>query len=142
MKNISKISWLQKARESWENKGDKRPPFAVVPKKGQRSVWDFPRPSIIERVRKPILVKYQERIIADSKNFLAVLETASPPTYYIPNEDVDISALVQIEGKTSMCEWKGYALYWERKDNDTLLLAWSYPKLFPEFEQLKNYLAF
>lgn len=41
-----------------------------------------------------------------------------------------------------MCEWKGSAVYWALKTNIDLPVAWSYPKPFPEFEELKNYLAF
>ncbi len=31
---------LQNARDGWSNRGSKRPPFAIEPKEGQRSVWD------------------------------------------------------------------------------------------------------
>jgi len=135
-------NWLQKARESWENTGNKRPLFAVEPKKGQRSVWDFPRPPIIEKVSKPILVNYQAKRIADSQNALAVLETASPPTYYIPKSDIDITTLTRIPGKTSLCEWKGNAIYWTLKTMIDQPVAWSYPNPFPEFSVLKDHIAF
>ena len=137
-----KISWLQKARESWGYKGDKRPPFAVTPKDGQRSVWDFPRPPIIEKVHKQVTVSYEGKIIADSRNAIAVLETASPPTYYIPDQDIAMDMLSAIPKKTSLCEWKGSAIYWSLKSKPDLPVAWSYPKPFREFEGLKNHLAF
>ena len=138
----TQINWLQKARESWNNIGDKRPSFAIVPKKGQRSVWDFPRPPIIEKVSKAVLVNYKDETIADSHNVLAVLETASPPTYYIPQGDIDLSYLTRIIGKTSMCEWKGNAIYWALETMTDRPVAWSYPNPFPEFKALKNYIAF
>lgn len=141
-KRKSEITWLQKARESWSNTGNKRPPFAVEPKKGQRSVWDFPRPPIIEKISKPIVVKNKAKEIAASRDALAVLETASPPTYYIPECDIDMSALVRIPGKTSMCEWKGNAIYWALKTMIDLPVAWSYTNPFPEFVALENHLAF
>ncbi len=137
-----KISWLQKARESWNHKGDKRPPFAVTPNEGQRSVWDFPRPPILEKVHKQVTVGYQGKLIADSRNAVAVLETASPPTYYIPDQDIDMDLLTNIPGKTSLCEWKGSAIYWALKDMADFPVAWSYPKPFTEFEGLKHHLAF
>lgn len=133
---------LQKAREGWTNTGSKRPPFAIEPKEGQRSVWDFPRPPIIEKVRKSIVVKYQGKRILDSQNALAVLETASPPTYYIPNCDIEMGLLVKIPGKTSMCEWKGNAIYWALKNTINRPIAWSYPNPFPEFEDLNEHIAF
>ncbi|WP_437372832.1 DUF427 domain-containing protein [Maribacter litoralis] len=136
------MNWLQKARESWSNTGNRRPVFAIEPKKGQRSVWDFPRPPIIEKVRKSVLVNYQGERIADSSDTLAVLETASPPTYYIPKLDIDMSLLVQIPGKTSMCEWKGNAIYLALKTMTERSVAWSYLNPFPEFKELKNHVAF
>lgn len=135
-------SWLRKARESWDNTGNERPPFAVAPKEGQRSVWDFPRPPVIENVSKPVLVEHQGKVIADSHATLAVLETASPPTYYIPRSDVDMGALVEMPGKSSMCEWKGNAKYWALKTIKDRSVAWSYSNPFPEFEALKDYMAF
>jgi len=141
-KRKTEKTWLHKARESWNNTGNKRPPFAIEPKKGQRSVWDFPRPPVIESVSKPVSVEYQGKVIADSPDVLAILETASPPTYYIPRSDVDMSALVEMAGKTSMCEWKGNAKYWTLKTIGEQPVAWSYPNPFPEFEALKDYMAF
>ena len=133
---------MQKARESWGHTGNKRPPFALEPGKGQRSAWDFPRPPIIEKVRKSVLVNYQGEAIADSSNALAVLETASPPTYYIPELDIDMSVLVQIRGKASLCEWKGSAVYFALKTMTERPVAWSYLNPFPEFQDLQNHVAF
>lgn len=142
MKNDTEKTWLQKARESWGNTGNQRPSFAVKPKAGQRSVWDFPRPPAIEKVEKKVSVEYQGNVIAESHDALAILETASPPTFYIPRNDVDMSALVEIPGKTSMCEWKGNAKYWTLKSIDERPVAWSYSNPFPEFEAIKEYMAF
>lgn len=75
--------WLEAARGHWNFKGRKRPEFAVVPKRGQRSVWDFPRPPVIELVKKPVKVLFNDSVLAQSERCLSVLETASPPTYYI-----------------------------------------------------------
>lgn len=141
-KRKTEINGLQKARESWRNRGKKRPPFAIEPEKWQRSVWDFPRPPLIEKISKPIWVKYQGKTISDSSDTLALLETASPPTYYIPQCDIDMGTLVKLPGKTSMCEWKGNAIYWALKTIIDRPVAWSYPNPFPEFEILRNHIAF
>lgn len=139
---MKKKNWLQKARQSWSNTGAKRPPFAIEPKKDQRSVWDFPRPPVIEKVSKLVVVKYKGKEIACSYDAIAVLETASPPTYYLPECDIDMSALVRISGKTSMCEWKGNAMYWALKTMTDRPVGWSYANPFPEFAALKNQVAF
>ena len=107
-----------KTSKGWEYNGSKRPPFAIKPKVGQRSVWDFPRPPIIERVPTPIVVRFQSMKIVDTVAALAVLETASPPTYYIPRYDIDMGVLVNLSGKTSWCEWKGTARYWGLKNDE------------------------
>lgn len=135
-------NWLQKAREGWKNTGSKRPSFAIEPKEGQRSVWDFPRPPVIEKVSKTVVVKYQGEKILETRDAIAVLETASPPTYYVPKYDIEMDLLEKIPGKTSMCEWKGNAVYWTLKNTDNRPVAWSYPKPFPEFEDLKGHIAF
>ena len=41
-------SWLQKARDHWQWRGQARPPFAEVPGPGQVSVWEFPRPPRVQ----------------------------------------------------------------------------------------------
>lgn len=133
---------LQKARNAWSNRGTERPPFAIVPKEGQRSVWDFPRPPVIEKVAEIVLVKYLDKTIVDTHNALAVLETASPPTYYIPQEDIEMDLLVQIPGKSSFCEWKGSATYWGLKEHPNHHVAWSYANPLVEFAELKDYMAF
>ncbi|GAA0871108.1 DUF427 domain-containing protein [Gangjinia marincola] len=134
--------WLKRARESWGYNGSERPPFAVVPKEGERSVWDFPRPPAIEPVPQSVIVRHDRIDIAHTKAALRVLETASPPTYYIPPTDIDMSQLVKLPGKTSMCEWKGTATYWALKSMGNHPIAWSYPKPYPEFQELQDYLAF
>jgi len=136
------LNWLKKARSGWGYNGDRRPPFAEEPEEGQRSVWDFPRPPIVEKVTKHITVSHRGKLIADSHKSLAVLETASPPTYYIPRQDIYMEMLVRIPRKTSLCEWKGGAIYWALKGYADLPVAWSYPKPFREFEGLKDLLAF
>jgi uncharacterized protein (DUF427 family) len=133
---------LQQARDAWNNRGSKRPPFAIEPKEGQRSVWDFPRPPVIEEVKKEVLVKHEDKTVVKTHNALAVLETASPPTYYIPREDVQMDLLEEIHSKSSFCEWKGKAAYWALKDHPSRAIAWSYADPFPEFKELKDYLAF
>ncbi len=133
---------LKKARSAWKNRGSQRPPFAIEPKKGQRSVWDFPRPPAIEEVNKEVVVQFKGETLVKTNLALAVLETASPPTYYIPRGDIEMNLLKEISGKSSFCEWKGKANYWALKENSNKSIAWSYAEPFSEFEVLKNHLAF
>jgi uncharacterized protein (DUF427 family) len=72
-----------------------------------------------------------------------VLETASPPTFYVPPADVRLEWLEPAPGG-SRCEWKGEARYWTISlSGDTIeRAAWSYPDPFPGFEGIRDWLAF
>jgi uncharacterized protein (DUF427 family) len=48
-------------------------PKIIKPKKGQISVWDFPRPPKLLKCEKTIKVYYKNIKIAESKNGLMVL---------------------------------------------------------------------
>jgi uncharacterized protein (DUF427 family) len=82
-------------------------------------------------------------VLADSRRALRVLETASPPTYYVPPADVRGDLLAPASGST-LCEWKGLARYWSVRvgDREIARAAWSYPEPFEGFEGLRDHLAF
>ena len=79
---------IEKARSHWQFRGQARPPFAAEPKEGESSVWDFPRPPVIEDVPITMIVRVQDQVIAKTDRGRRVLETAGAPTYYFPPEDV------------------------------------------------------
>jgi len=120
-----------------------RPPFAVEPGPGQVSVWDFPRPPRIEPVAARVRVLFGGTFVADTTAALRVLETASPPTYYLPRADVYAGALVPAPG-SSFCEWKGRASYWTVRagDAEAVGAAWSYEHPYPAFARLLGHVAF
>ncbi len=134
--------WLLKSRDKWNYTGQQRPPFAETPKAGQVSVWDFPRPPALEKVSETIQVYHNGIAIATSKNAFAMQETASPPTYYIPPEDVHQPMLIAMSGKKSLCEWKGQAAYWALVDHPDEPVAWSYAQPFEPYQDLVGYFAF
>jgi uncharacterized protein (DUF427 family) len=126
----------------WNFRGQQRPPFALEPGQGQESVWDYPRPPAVMGCEKLVEVKYKDQFIARSEKTCRVLETASPPTFYIADQDVDWSLLVEVAHRT-FCEWKGDASYWALADNpDGLPVAWAYKKPFPDFSMLINHTSF
>ena len=134
---------LERARAQWNHRGTERPPFAVAPGPGQESVWDYPRPPRIEPDSRVIRVEYQGETIAETRNSVRILETASPPAFYIPPEDVRTEWLERARG-ASICEWKGSATYWSfvREHVSVPNVAWSYEKPFPEFASIRGYLSF
>ncbi len=133
--------WLAQARSKWMNTGRARPPFAEEPGPGQESVWDYPRPPALVTDQRLVVVGDATEPLASTRNALRVLETASPPTFYLPPTDVDTERLVVVSG-SSMCEWKGQARYWALAAEPGEVIAWDYPDPFPEFERLAGYVSF
>ena len=86
----------------WTNTGKKRPDNAIEPGPGQESVWDYPRPPALERDNRLVEVKDGDTVIASTTAAFRVLETASPPTFYIPTDGVDMDRLVEAAGRSGI----------------------------------------
>ncbi|NNE85755.1 MAG: DUF427 domain-containing protein, partial [Alphaproteobacteria bacterium] len=72
---------------------------------GQESVWDYPRPPLLETTNARLRVVFAGETVADSQNGYRVLETSHPPVYYIPQDDVRTDLLTLAPGQT-FCEFK------------------------------------
>jgi uncharacterized protein (DUF427 family) len=129
------------ARE--ELAGTAAPPQRVAPGPGQESVWDFPRPPRVEPVAERLRVVIGGEVVAETTRGLRVVETASPPSYYFPPEDVELDALDR-STHWSVCEWKGEAAYhsYARAGRRVENVAWSYERPNPGYEALAGHLAF
>ncbi len=126
----------------WQHKGQQRPDFADEPGPGQESVWDYPRPPALVPFEGEVRVEMDYLPIVHSLACLRMLETASPPTFYLPWVDVAKAALTEIEG-SSFCEWKGSARYWALANRPDLgAVAWDYPQPSAAYPQLVDYLSF
>ena len=125
----------------WNYRGQQRPQFAVEPGPGQESVWDYPRPPALSPCPSRVEVRDSDIVVADTTGAFRILETASPPTFYLPPDDIDESLLVPAAG-SSVCEWKGEARYMALASDPDLPIAWFYPRPRPRFDRIRNYLAF
>lgn len=125
----------------WKHRGGQRPDFAQTPGPGQESVWDYPRPPALERSDRVVRVEASGVVIAETDSALILKETASPPTYYLPNGDIDRSRLVPVEGQ-SMCEWKGLARYFALAAAPDIVIAWGYPQSREPYAALRDCLSF
>ncbi len=126
----------------WSYRGQRRPDFADTPGPGQESVWDYPRPPVLVNCHSLVEVFDGDARIAHTRGALRVLETASPPTYYLPADDVDWSRLARTVDR-SYCEWKGEASYWRLADEAAgRPVAWRYENPSERFAAIDGHVSF
>lgn len=108
------------------------------------SVADYPRPPRVEPVSKRIQVVLAGVTVADTTRSHRVLETTHPPTYYVPREDVLDEAVIPSGGRTTFCEWKGVATYFDVVAGHVRAerAAWTYLDPSVGFEAIRGALAF
>lgn len=110
----------------------------------KESVWDYPRPPRVEPETRRVRVELGGETVADSTRAVRVLETASPPTIYVPREDVREDLLADAQGDHTYCEWKGRAHYLHAEAGGARAdrAAWHYPDPHPGFDRLRDHIAF
>jgi uncharacterized protein (DUF427 family) len=124
-----------------------RPRTIEIPKPGQESVWDFPRPPRVEEVAARVRVIFGGTTIVDSMRALRVVETAGAPCYYVPPQDV-LAGTLRETGDWSVCEWKGAAIYYDVLAGGKIAraAAWAYPEPLTDlgcgYERIANFAAF
>ena len=134
---------LQALRDQWRWRGAVRPAFAAIPGEGQESVWDYPRPPRLVVDSREVSIHWRGVQIARTQRAIRVLETAHPPSFYLPWDDVSRN-FVRPGSGSSRCEWKGPARYWSLIDGEHRLpnVAWSYPEPLAGAESLADCVAF
>jgi uncharacterized protein (DUF427 family) len=76
-------------------------------------VWDYPRPPAVVPCSRRVRIELADHALADSSRALRVLETSHPPTIYIPRADVQQDLLAASDARSTWCEFKGAAQYWD-----------------------------
>src|SRR4051794_7787146 len=117
-----------------------QPPRPHEPGPGQESVWRYPRPPACEPSTRHVVVRAGAATVADTTAAYRVLETSHPPTWYIPRADVADGALSPSRMRSTWCEWKGAATYWDV--HGLVAAAWSYEEPTRGFEGIRGCLAF
>jgi uncharacterized protein (DUF427 family) len=107
-------------------------------------VWDYPRPPAVEACARRVRLELGGELIADSTSALRVLETSHPPTIYLPPADVRRDLLSESDARSTWCEFKGAARYFDVRVGQRTLhaVAWSFPDPTPGYEALRDHLAF
>ena len=110
---------------------------------GQESVWNYPRPATVEPAGVALRVVFAGVEVARTLAGWRTLETSHPPSYYLPRADVNM-ALLQANPRTTFCEWKGRATYFDLRVGDRAApaAAWSYPTPTAPFACLTDCIAF
>ena len=107
-------------------------------------MWDYPRPPRVEPDTRHVVVVVGRTAVAETTRSLRVIETASPPTFYIPSEDVRMELLRPARG-VSHCEWKGRAEHWTVRTLEGEVVeaaAWTYPDPLEPFAALRGHVSF
>lgn len=100
-------------------------------------------PITTERNQARVVVTLGGRVIADTRDALALREATYPAVQYIPREDVDMSLLERTD-HSSHCPYKGDASYFsiplggERSRN----AVWTYENPHASVAAIKDRLAF
>src|SRR3954453_5666244 len=107
-------------------------------------VWDYPRPPAVQACTRRVRLELRGELIADSTRALRVLETSHPPTLYLPPEDVRGDLLSASAARSTWCEFKGAARYFDATvgEGRVRAVAWSFPDPPPGYEALRDHLAF
>ncbi|MDB9541008.1 DUF427 domain-containing protein [Anabaenopsis tanganyikae CS-531] len=118
-------------------------PQPTPPKPGQESVWDYPRPAVLQDTDKHLKVICGGIILADTRRGKRVLETSHPPTYYFPPEDIKLEHLIETP-KKNLCEWKGAYQYYDISIGNQYIhyAAWRYFDPTPNFLPIREYYGF
>ncbi len=113
------------------------------PREGQESVWDYPRPPIVQPTTRHIEVDFGGQTIAATTHAVRVLETSHPPIYYIPLADV-APGVLSPGHRATYCEFKGEARYYRVTVGDATAddAAWEYANPAPGYEALAGHVAF
>ncbi|MEM7338263.1 MAG: DUF427 domain-containing protein [Actinomycetota bacterium] len=119
-------------------------PGSLAPNgKPYESVWDFPRPPLLELVEWRIEVHHRGVVVVDAPQAYRVLETSQPPAYYVDPAHVN-HAVLEPSTSLTFCEWKGQASYVDvvvegGREADA---GWYYRDPTPRFAPLEGFYAF
>jgi uncharacterized protein (DUF427 family) len=115
---------------------------ANTPFPEKESVWDYPRPPVVEPFPGHIQVEFNGKIIADTRRSYRMLETSHPPVYYLPKEDF-LGGVLKANSNKSYCEYKGIARYFDIAANGKVTphAAWTYHEPVDRYKVIAGYIA-
>ena len=93
----------------------------------------------IRQASRNLVVRHQDRIIADNRHPLVLYESGFAPRWYVPRADIEESALTPVKLQT-FCPYKGLCSYYTI--GDARQAAWSYPDAYTEVRRISNLVSF
>ena len=100
-------------------------------------------PISIQHNRARVIVSVAGRVIADTRDALALREAEYAAVQYIPREDVDFSQLERTDHAT-YCPYKGDCSYYSipAGGEKSVNAVWTYENPYPAVVQIKGHVAF
>ena len=100
-------------------------------------------PITVEPNLRRVRVRFNGKVVADTRRALSLAEASYPPVQYIPRADVDMSAFVATDHQTH-CPYKGDASYFTLEVDGARAAnaVWSYVEPYPAVASIKDHLAF
>lgn len=93
----------------------------------------------IRQTSRNLVVRQDDRIVAETRRPLVLYESGFAPRWYVPRDDIDASALTPVKIQT-FCPYKGLCSYYSI--GDARQAAWSYPDAYPEVRRISNLISF
>ncbi len=93
----------------------------------------------IRQSSRNLLVRHDDRVVADTKRPLALYESGFAPRWYVPRADIDSTALSLVEHQT-FCPYKGMCSYYDI--GEAHLAAWFYPDAYAGVARISNLVSF
>ena len=86
-----------------------------------------------------VVVRWRGQVVLDTKAALQLKEGASPPVFYLPRADANLS-LFQASPRKTICPYKGEASYFHLGEDQNAV--WSYETPKAGVEAIAGHLAF
>ena len=93
----------------------------------------------IRQSSRNLVVRYRDRIIADTKRPVVLYESGFAPRWYVLRADIDESALTPVQHQT-FCPYKGLCSYYDI--GDARLGAWSYRDAYAQVGRISDLVSF
>jgi len=93
----------------------------------------------IRQTSRNLVVRHHDRVVADTRQPMALYESGFAPRWYVPRADIDESALTFVEHQT-FCPYKGVCSYYDI--GEARLGAWSYREPFSEVGRISGMVSF